>query len=279
MSKETRAASRGFRQAKPHRDVVIGYCRPDHVDGCFGDWIWHVMFHDRDHDDRIRGTIALASGPRIPAARHEIVTQFLEIQPQPGLPAPTWLAMFDTDMVPPDNVVDLLCEAGERAIRELGDAKVIIGGLCFAGGKSTVYPTIYGFRHNEDGAWVADTFLEYPEDTLVQVGGTGAACTLIHRSVLETLRDLVPGPLPYYQDLVIGGADWGEDLVFCLRANYLGAKVFVHTGIKLGHRKMVTLDEDKFREYKARADAAMKELPGDGMVTMSEYIAAAGAKL
>lgn len=270
-------ASRNQRRlAKQHRDVMVGYCRPDQVDGRFNDWAWHLLLHDRDADNRIRGALALASGPRIPQARTELVRNFLAMPGTDTLPRPEWLWMIDADMHGPADALDGLLDAAEIAIERVGHRSVVVGALCFAGGKSTVYPTIYGIRENEDGVYVADTMLEYPEDTLLQVSGTGAACTLINRSVLETLTALVPGPFPCYQDLVIGGNDWGEDLVFCLRANMLGAAVFVHTGIKIGHRKTVTLDEDKFREFVAKGKAAGKL---SETMTVDEFTQACGAKL
>jgi hypothetical protein len=90
------------------------------------------------------------------------------------------------------------------------------------------------------------------------VGGTGSACLLIHRSVFENVAELMgpDHPLPWYQDVIIDNKDWGEDLIFCLRARATGASVWIHTGVKVGHRKSWTIDEGAFIKYAAQLDAA-----------------------
>ncbi len=105
----------------------------------------------------------------------------------------------------------------------------------------------------------------YPQDQVVQVVGTGAACLLIHRRVLETMRDArwsdsdvaawkvqngdapfpyplgtlkYPPPWPFFQETVTG-PNWGdsmsEDLTFCLRAAQCGFPTHVDTRAKTGH--------------------------------------------
>lgn len=266
-----------------HRDVIVGYCRPDHVDGAFHDWLTGMLIWDRDNGQRIQGTLANATGPRLGAARCRLVEAFLALEAHGGAPKPEWLLMLDTDMTGEFTLVRDLLGAAMDKQRELGHPRVVMGGLCFAGGKTVIYPTLYEFINvtGDDGKISelrSRTVLGYPQDTIVPVGGTGAACTLIHRSVLEILGQKVPGPLPWYQDLIIGEHDWGEDLVFCLRARSVAdAEIYVHTGIKLGHRKMVSLDEQRYVEWVKRADDQAGGLITD--VTLDELAAICGTRL
>jgi GT2 family glycosyltransferase len=240
MGNQRRAAHRHG----PRRDVVIAYCRPDSVDGFFHDACWNLALYDRDHGNRIHGTIGYESGPRLGAARCATVRAFLLTDAQ-------WLCWFDTDMVPGDDFLDRIMEHAHA------DDRPIVGGLCFAGGRTKLAPTIYVIGKDDGGPLASETILSYPVDQLIEVGGTGSACVVIHRSVFEKIEVMMPEghPLPWYQDVVIDNKDWGEDLVFCLRARAAGASIWIHTGIQVGHRKKWTMDERAFISYAAKLDA------------------------
>lgn len=232
---------------RSRQDVVIGYCRPEMVDGAFFDAVTNIIFHDRDNDTRIYATIGVESGPRIAKARCSVVEMFLRLDK-----SIEWLCWLDCDMVPPADMIDRLLESANPTTHP------IVGALCFAGGRTKIVPTIYTIGTAPDGNLESDTILAYPTPALIEVGGTGSACIIIHRSVFEKVRDAMePGhPLPWYQEIVQDGKDWGEDLIFCLRARALAdAHVWIDTGIKVGHRKKFTITEADFLRYAEQLDA------------------------
>jgi len=160
-----------------------------------------------------------------------------------------WLWWIDTDMGFLPDTVDRLVEAADPATRP------VVGGLCFAlrevtydgyGGRRMMpIPTLYMPGRDARGHYGFVNRYDYPKDSLVQVAGTGAACLLIHRSVLEKLRaehgdrwfDRVR-----YQD----GTAISEDLSFCYRLVMAGIPLFVHTGVKTTHHKQVWISEDDY---------------------------------
>lgn len=229
--------------------VAIGYVRPNDVDGRFFDSITNLLLYDRDNGHRIDCTVGAESGPRIANSRNEVVRMFLETTDC------EWLYWTDTDMVMPVDTIDVLLEHADPVERP------IVGALCFAGGRTKMSPTIYAIGHNADGKLESETILAYPQAALIEVGGTGCACVLVHRTVFERIQANMPDgyPLPWYQDQIIDNKDWGEDLIFCVRARAAGARIFIHTGVKVGHRKMWTMDEPAFLDYAARLDAAAAE--------------------
>lgn len=240
----------------PNRDVAIGYCRPDSVDGWFFDSLTTLLLYDREHDQRVEATIGGEGGPRVAATRNEVVRRFLKET------TCEWLWWVDCDMVLPPNALDMLLAQADPV------EAPIVGGLCFAGGRTTIKPTIYQFRWEEvDGVKQlhSDLALSYPDNACIEVGGTGAACLLTHRSVYEAIEaELPPSPLPWFQDQVISGQDFGEDIVFCLRAKTVGKRTWVHTGVKVGHRKMHVLDQPMFIEFIRRLEATYPDgLPDD----------------
>lgn len=216
----------------------------------------------------IIGHMPLSSGANIVTARNKIVKAFLD---NAWGERPEWLFFIDSDMTFQADTIDRLLDAADAKTRP------IVGGLCFAlmrGEAQEVVPTIYGM--STQGSNLV-RYSGYPPDQLVQVAGTGAACLLVHRSVLETMRDrkwasedeerwqrdtggpsgklpgqlMYPPPWPWFQE-TITGRNWGdslsEDLTFCLRAQQCGFPVFVDTRVKTGHVKPVVIDEEQFHK-------------------------------
>lgn len=240
MSNPKRAARRHPRQ----RSVIIGYCRPETVDGAFFDAVTNVLFFDRDHGQHIAATIGVEGGPRIARSRCDVVRRFLATDAE-------WLYWLDADMVPPADIIERTMQHADPVTHP------IVGALCFAGGRTKLVPTIYTITNdNADQHLESETILMYPQDMLIEVGGTGSACVMIHRSVFERIAEYMgpDHPLPWYQDQVVDNKDWGEDLIFCLRARAAKASIWIHTGIKVGHRKKWTLDERAFVSYAQRLD-------------------------
>lgn len=231
----------------PTRDVAIGYCRSTNLDGIFAERLMDVQDYDWLHNHRIRKRIFIESGPRIAAARNRVVERWLED------PESQWLWMLDTDMTFTADTLDRLLEAADPVERP------IVGGLCFAGGRDfRIAPTIYVANPDAPpGELNLQLHFDYPADSLIRVHATGAACLLIHRSVGEKLyaRYHEKTVHPWFAETEMGGKDIGEDVTFCIRAGLEGFPIYVHTGIKIGHRKTTTLTEDEYLANRAHIDS------------------------
>jgi hypothetical protein len=115
----------------------------------------------------------------------------------------------------------------------------------FGGYRCTATPTIFDWAHI-DGQYGWQVRWNYPQNTVMQVGGTGAACVLVHRSVFEKIQaehgnvwyDRVPNTTT--------GQLISEDLSFCLRAGALKIPMFVHTGVPTTHFKNLWLSEEDY---------------------------------
>ncbi|HEU5394693.1 MAG TPA: class I SAM-dependent methyltransferase [Candidatus Methylomirabilis sp.] len=196
----------------------------------------HVRFHRSVQDlhayDREQGwnnlvaEKAVISGANISKARNELVTWMLEETDC------EWAWFIDTDMVVEAVVLPrLLCAADVSGAR-------VIGGLCvMIDDADGPIPTIYQLGNFGVGE-VTRVVFDYPEDTLIQVAATGAACLLIHRSVLEDVQRRFPdNPYPWFREEVLNGNWISEDLHFCLLANSCGHPVFVDCTTHVGHAK------------------------------------------
>ena len=229
--------------------VLVGLCHPaTSIAPQFRRCLTAVYLRDAARSRRIVGELDHESSANISAARNRIVREFLA---WPG--RPDWLWLVDADMTFANTILDRLLQTADPKERP------IVGGLCFGvrpvqfDGKERfnpvlatpleLFPTVYLF--GEDG--VMQHWMVYPIDDVVQVHSTGAACLLIHRSVLADARWKEDGhPFPWFREAVLHGQTCSEDQFFCIKAGSLGFPIWLDTAAKTGHVKTFVADEDLY---------------------------------
>ncbi len=226
--------------------VSVGYLHPGHLANCFVESLIDLLFVDATGAQRImshpHGKLAKECGSGgIVDGRNKLA----EITVTES--AAEWLFMVDSDMgFAPDTVERLIASAHPTD-------RPVVGALCFAhktdgraehhGIRYRACPTVYDYAELDDRAGFVPRF-DYERDALVRCSGTGGACILIHRSVLEAIHASFG---PVWFDLITHptGARFSEDLSFCVRLAALDVPLHVHTGVKTTHDKGgVFLDED-----------------------------------
>lgn len=233
-------------QAAPAGDglVQVAYLHPHTVSHSWHESMMRLLMYDQLGEGRIIGTsgpfmISCSSGSLV-ESRNMVMTRWLDETPH------EWLWFVDTDMGFDPDTVERLVQAADPVERP------VVGGLCFAaretrfdgmGGRRIMpVPTIYNPAHDEAGNVGFATRWEYPDNTLIQVAGTGAACLLIHRSAAEKVR--AEHGDTWFDRVRYGDGRWvSEDLSFCWRLSTLQLPVFVHTGVKTTHHKQMWLSE------------------------------------
>lgn len=268
-----RAAARQPAPQGAQDEVAIGYLHPsDAISPAFSKSLIGLQTYDMVGAEtpdgtrvggarRLRYHLPLESGANIVSARNLLVRGFLSTDAE-------WLWMVDSDMEFHPQTLDMLLASADK------DERPIVGGLCFAylkGEAQQIVPTVYSF--NAAGEMVR--WNGYPEDQLFQVGGTGAACLLVHRRVFEEMATATvdeelakatgapagalkyPPPWPWFAE-TITGHEWGksasEDLTFCMRAGMCGFPIYVDSRIKIGHQKPFVIDEEMYRRYQPQAE-------------------------
>lgn len=244
--------------------VQIAYPHTTRVSHSWHQSMMSLVAYDKTLGMNAIGTMPFSvscSGPNsLVEGRNMAVSHFLDKTEA------DWLFFIDTDMgFRPDALDQLLFAAS-------ADQRPVVGGLCFAmkhmggdgqGGQRVLpVPTLFMFAKNpKQGIGFANRFI-YPPETLVQVAGTGAAFLLMHRSVLEQMRDRYGD---HWFDFVQygDGAQVSEDLSFCWRLNEMRIPIFVHTGVKTTHHKELWLGEGDYhmpdREPMQRMMDAVKQ--------------------
>lgn len=208
-------------------DTVVGWVHPGQVHAEFMDSVLRMLDHDRAHHRRVAGYAGVHSSANVSSGRNRLMAWFLDQTPA------EWLLMVDTDMVWQPDALDRLYANAHP------DRAPVVGGLCFAREYDTgrIWPTLY---HAEpvDGVPVFVRHDRWPDNALFQVGGTGAAFLLTHRTVMEKIRGQgFSRAYPWFQETENPLGRVSEDLTFCARAHAVGARLHVHTGVHVGHVK------------------------------------------
>ena len=244
--KASGAAMRDPAEVPKDQAVTIAYVVGDSVTYSWHRSLVELIAYDSANRHRVMrgGFIAMHYGTGgLIEARNKGVKTFLEEDNA------DWLFWVDTDMGFAPDTIDLLMDAADPVERPM------VGALCFSqredsadgfgGYRCTATPTIFDWAHIE-GQYGWQVRWNYPQNTVMQVGGTGAACVLVHRSVFEKIQaehgnvwyDRVPNTTT--------GQLISEDLSFCLRARALKIPMFVHTGVPTTHFKNLWLSEEDY---------------------------------
>lgn len=229
--------------------VTVGFLHPGHYAACFAESMMDLFFFDAAGEQRIVshefGKLAKECGSGgIVAGRNKLAKTLLDESEA------EWLFMVDSDMGFAGDTVELLIAAADPVERP------VVGGLCFAhkndgrkelfGMRYVAQPTLYDFVEEDEKVGFVPRFT-YEPDVMTQVGATGGACVLIHRSVFQAIRDRYGD---VWFDPVVhpkGPTTFSEDLSFCVRVAGCGIPLFVHTGIRTTHDKGgVFLDAEYF---------------------------------
>lgn len=238
--------------SKKKATVCVSWISPGEVRHEFAESLMAMNLHFSENNRKvIRAFVGLQSGPRIAEARSKVVDAFASTGAE-------WLLMIDADMVWEGDALDRLLETADPV-----DAP-IVGGLCFGGrADRDMFPTIYSVVAGDDGEFHGvNAVTEYPADSVIKVGATGAAFLLVHRDVFAKMRKAFgrlpngeANPYPWFVEASNGGKPYGEDISFCIRALALDIPIYVDTRVKVGHIKTRVLDESSYRDQVDRASS------------------------
>lgn len=190
-----------------------------------------VRAYEATRRNLVKYVLPVSAGPlHLDQARNDQVRAFLDESDA------EWLWLVDSDMGFKEDTLSRLVDAADP------EARPVLGALCAA--EQVI--------HDDDGmgGWRMETVYTTLDDQmqpstvapdgLQRVGGTGAACLLIHRSTLVAVRSEFGSH--WFTCLYQAEGDrWGEDTSFCVRLREIGVPVHVDAGIKTSHHKSVWL--------------------------------------
>jgi hypothetical protein len=258
--------------------AIVGWCDGGEWAACFGLSLHGLFMYDMfSPQPRIMNVERIASGGRyylrdlagtmgIASARNNITRAFLDETDA------EWLFMVDSDMGFETDVVNRLIESATAGGFEA------MGALAFALKRrllspnplnvelTRLCPTVYQFVELEHEVGFVPMF-EYPMNQVVEVGGTGAACLVIHRGLATRIRSMYGDR--WFEPITHPTGDNGkprafsEDFSFCVRIAAVGGKIGVDTSVKTGHAKGgLFLTEEQYLIQRA-VDEGLKVAQGE----------------
>ena len=225
---------------KSAHKVSIGSCDPGTVNGAFA---YRLIQLAQARSARLGPFVRVKGSGLLSKQRNRVVKQFLD-----GTKS-DWLLLIDSDE-------QLSLEAFDKLLETAHDKeRPVVAGLVFAGfgieGAPYPKPVPAIFQDAPEGFL---PLYKYDKDSVFEIDAAGTGCLLIHRSVLEKMRetaDVNQGTdWCWFWDGPVDGNWIGEDLLFCRRIKALGFPIYVNTGAILPHQKSYWLDERHHQLWK-----------------------------
>lgn len=213
--------------------VSIGSCDPGMVNGGFA---YHLIQLAQSRASRLGPFVRIKGSGLLSKQRNRVVKQFLEKTES------DWLLMLDSDEQLSVFNFDLLCETAHDKERP------VVAALVFAGfsepGKPYPKPVPAIFQDTEEGFL---PLYKYDKKSVFEIDAAGTGCLMVHRSVLEKMRENADSNVGedwcWFWDGPVGGKWIGEDLLFSRRVRALGYPIHVNTGVIIPHQKSYWLDQ------------------------------------
>lgn len=225
---------------KSAHKVSIGSCDPGTVNGAFA---YRLIQLAQARSARLGPFVRVKGSGLLSKQRNRVVKQFLD-----GTKS-DWLLLIDSDE-------QLTLEAFDKLLETAHDKeRPVVAGLVFAGfgveGAPYPKPVPAIFQDAPEGFL---PLYNYDKNSVFEIDAAGTGCLLIHRSVLEKMRETADknqgSDWCWFWDGPVDGNWIGEDLLFCRRIRALGFPIYVNTGAVLPHQKSYWLDERHHQLWK-----------------------------
>ena len=231
--------------------VSIAWCDNGMVDGKFMQGVTDVMLHSG-----VKFATTLRSqGNQIARQRDKVINYWYDNNKS------DWLFWVDSDVVVSPDTFNILWESKDAKERP------IVSGVYFTTDQPeeslmTPLPTLFNFINTEESVGVARIH-PMPKNQLIKIGAAGMGFVLMHRSVVDKIREVIPeGPL--FSDIGHGKNFLGEDIYFFALCDKAEVPVYAHTGATAPHMKRFSFDE---HYYNAFMGAPAEEQPKSKIIT------------
>jgi len=210
--------------------VAIAWCDNGMVDGKFMQGVTDVMLHSG-----VKFATTLRSqGNQIARQRDKVINYWYENNKS------DWLFWVDSDVVITPDTFNILWENKDAVERS------IVSGVYFTTDQPeeplmTPLPTLFNFVNGEETVGVVRIH-PMPKNQLIQIGAAGMGFVLMHRSVVDRIKAVLPD-VPLFSDIGHGKNFLGEDIYFFALCDKAEIPVYAHTGATAPHMKRFSFDE------------------------------------
>lgn len=218
---------------KTGHKVSIGVCDPGTVNG---DFAFKLIQLAQVRSSRLGPFVRIKGNGLLSKLRNRVVKTFLDSTDS------DWLLLIDSDEQLSAAVFDQLINTAHHTERP------VVAGLVFAAFKQdgALYPQPVPAIFQDAPEGFLPLF-KYDRNAIFEIDACGTGCMLIHRSVLEKMREAADPHQGtdwcWFWDGPLNGEWISEDLLFSRRIRQLGFPIYVNTAAILPHQKSYWLDE------------------------------------
>lgn len=227
---------------KKDEKLAISWCDNGTVDSLFMDGIIETMLALPKLDIQL-GHLNHLIGGQIAKQRQALIEDWYAT----GI---DWLLWVDSDVVLTPNILQKLWETADK------NEKPVVCGIYFiATNPNTPMMQPVPCIFTDDG-YVSKPVHPLPYDSIIPVDTAGLGLTLMHRSVIDKLKQPYEG---IYFDIEVGRSGKGEDISFFRKLKEQGIPVYAHTGAVAQHLKRFIYDENYYRFWWNAAEQDNKQ--------------------
>jgi hypothetical protein len=103
-------------------------------------------------------------------------------------------------------------------------------------------PTVFNFVTKEDGSFGLARVHPLPKDKLIKVDAAGMGYVLMHRSIVDRIRESLPDA-QFFMEMGRGTQFIGEDIYFFAICEKAGIPLYCDTSVTAPHMKRFSFDE------------------------------------
>lgn len=218
--------------------VAVGWCDNGMADGKFAEGLMGVTLAAPANGMKISHSVRVA-GNQISRQRQRLLDHWYDTN------LSDWILWVDSDIVLNLDALYLLWHAADA------ETAPIVSGVYFISKEpegTTMRPFPCVFRDRGDEG------IEYlhplPEMELVDCDLAGFGILMMHRSVVEKMREKLPDKNFFTEEFGEGDDNFvGEDIVFFRKMKQAGVQLKAHTGALVKHMKRFSLDFGYYALY------------------------------
>lgn len=216
--------------------VSIAWCDNGMVDGKFMQGVCDVMLKS---GIEFKSTLR-SQGNQIARQRETVINYWFDKTDT------EWLLWVDSDVVISPEKFKLLWDNKDAKERP------IVTGVYFTTDTPEEplmipMPTIYEFGEADNTIGIKRIH-PMPENKLIKIGAAGMGFVLMHRSIVERIREVLPDA-PLFAEVGTGNGFMGEDIYFYAVCDKAEIPVYCHTGAVAPHMKRFSLDEHYYKAF------------------------------
>lgn len=225
--------------------LAIAWCDNGMVDGKFMQGVTDVMLHSG-----VKVTTTLRSqGNQIARQRDRVINYWYEGNKS------EWLLWVDSDVVISPEKFKLLWD--NKDVKE----RPIVSGVYFTTDTPEEplmlpAPTLFNFAVKDNNVGITRIH-PLPVNKLIKIGAAGMGFVLMHRSVIDRIREVIP-EAPLFSDVGHGKNFMGEDIYFFALCDKADIPAYAHTGATAPHMKRFSFDEHYYNAFFGEEKPAKK---------------------